>query len=1073
MRLIYAFFFLCLFQQVSFSQNRMISGTIKDSQTGEVLPYVTVLEKGTTNGVSTGLDGYYTILVNDTSATLVFSYIGYGEVEKKIVDESKIHVLLDPQSESLGEILVTALNLKRSSKKLGYSIQKLDAKEISEVKSSNFIDNLSGRIAGATITQGASGVGSTTKISIRGEASFTNNNPLFVVDGTPISNNTQFNFTSEAAAGFQEVDFGNGAMEVNSDDIASLIVLKGPSAAALYGTRASNGVILINTKNGTKKKGIGVSFNSSFFVDSPFQLPEFQNSYGQGNSGEFEFVDGLGAGTNDNITYSWGPALNQGILIPQFDSPVTLSDGSVVRGGDVAIHGGATIPATPFNAQDGNLDNFYDTGFTSINNLSMSTGFEKGDLRFSLTDLQSESYIPGVNLNRRNAAVKLNFNPSSKLKVTTSINYANSKSDNRPSSGYGSENINYSLVAWGPRSLNIENLKDYWQPGLEELQQFSFNYTFFDNPYFILLENKNTLNRDRLFSNISATYSLTDELSLNVSSGMDYADELRTFSRHFSTNRFRSGAYAEQDLSYLEVNTNFLLSYARQISDFQTEISLGGNRMNQETKNKQTQALSLAQAGIFNFSNAASPVEVFQFNGEKRINSLYALFKVGYKNLLFIDVTGRNDWSSSLASPNSTLNTSFFYPSVSTSYILSNGIMLPQIISFAKLRASWAQVGNDTDPYQTSGAFIAGTAYNSQPTFTAQNIIAKEDLLPEKTTAIEFGADIRILDDRFRFDLSYYNALTENQIISFPVAQSSGFNQQVVNGGAVRTKGFELMAGVNLIRKKNFQWNCFINFSTNKSTVEELPEGTDKITLAFSRVYDNVNQTVWFQVGEGGEIGDMYGTGYLKNEEGEFILTEEGNYIADNNLIKLGNYNPDFVVGFNNSFSYKNWDLNFLIDWRQGGQIISRTLALAAVGGQLLETENRPEEGIVAAGVVNVGTTENPQWEQNTTAISPESYYRQFHDRNHEENNRYNASFAKLRQFSISYRFTADKEKGILKEGRELSIGLIGRNIFAISNIPHFDPEQFSVQGNQIVSGVEDMSYPSARSFGFKLGYNF
>ena len=1073
MKLLNTLLFVFLFMTVGFCQQIEISGTIKDAKTREALAYVTVIEKGTNNGVITGLDGYYNIKVKNTAAILIYSYIGYGDVEKGVENSTKINVLLNAQSESLGEILVTALNLKRSSKKLGYAIQKLEAKELAEVKSPNFVDNLAGRIAGASVTHGSSGFGSSTKISIRGEASFTNNNPLFVVDGIPINNNTTFNVSSQAAAGFQEVDFGNGAMEVNADDIAALSVLKGQSAAALYGTRASNGVILITTKDGSVTEGIGISFNSSVFMDRPFKLPKFQNKYGQGNSGQFEFVDGLGAGVNDNITYSWGPELDQGNLIAQFDSPVTLADGSVVRGGDVAIHGGATIPATPFVSNKDNLKNFYKTGYTTINNLALSSGFDKGNLRFSFTDMQSESYIPGVNLNRKTAAMKMNFRPTSKLNVRTSLNYINSQSDNRPSTGYGSENINYSLVAWGPRSLNIENLKDYWQPGLELQQQYSFNYTFFDNPYFILNENKNGFSRDRLFGNISTTYSFTDELSLNVSSGMDYSDELRTFVRHFSTNRFVNGAYAEQDLTYRELNTNFLLNYKRNFGKFQSEISLGGNQMKFSSFNKQTQALSLAQSGIFNFSNTASALEVFQFNSKKQINSFYGLLKLMYKDFIFVDITARNDWSSALANPNSASNSSFFYPSISASYILSNNIVLPEIISFAKFRASWAQVGNDTDPYQTTGAFVAGTAYNSQATFTAENTIAKTDLLPEKTSAIELGADIRILDDRIHFDLSYYNTLTENQIISLPIPQSSGYNQQVVNGATVSTEGFELMAGIDLVRKANFQWKSFINFSTNQSTVTQLPDGTEKITLAFTRVYDNENQTVWFQVEEGGNIGDLYGTGYLKNEEGNFILTEDGNYIADNTLKKLGNYNPDFSLGFSNNFSYKNWDVSFLIDWRQGGQMVSRTLALAAVAGQLQETENRPEEGIVADGLVNVGSNENPIWEQNTKSISAESYYRQFYDRNHEENNMYDASYAKLRQFSIAYTFETTREKGIFKEGRSLRVAVIGRNLLAISKIPHFDPEQFAVQGDKIISGVEDMSYPSARSFGFKLGYNF
>jgi len=546
---------------VLFAQNITVNGIVTDGTNKEALAGVSIQEKGTSTGTTTELDGTFSIKVTNENATLIFTYIGYSEKEEALNGHRNVEVILDESSELLNEVVVTALGLERQSKDLGYAVQSLDAKEVSEVKSPNFVDNLAGRVAGVSVNQGATGVGSTSKITIRGEASFTNNNPLFVVDGTPINNNSIVNFTNEAAAGFQEVDFGNGAMEVNPDDIASVSVLKGPSAAALYGTRASNGVVIITTKDGTEQKGLGISFNSTTLSESAFQLPEFQNSYGQGNSGQFEFVDGLGAGINDNITYSWGPALDAGILIPQFDSPVTLADGTQVRGGDVAVHGGANITPTEFNSNPDNLKNFYQTGVTAINNIAISSGFDKGNFRLSLTDLRSKSIIPGVNLNRQTVGTNLNFKPTDKLTIRSSVNYVKSQSDNRPSGGYGSENINYSLVAWGPRSLNTENLRDYWQPGLEGVQQYAFNYTFFDNPYFILLENRNSFDRDRIYGNIAATYDFTDKLSATIRTGTDYSDETRQFRRAYSTNRFKNGAYAEHDVFYRETNTDILFNY--------------------------------------------------------------------------------------------------------------------------------------------------------------------------------------------------------------------------------------------------------------------------------------------------------------------------------------------------------------------------------------------------------------------------------------------------------------------------------------------------------------------------------
>ncbi|MGY0407046.1 MAG: SusC/RagA family TonB-linked outer membrane protein [Polaribacter sp.] len=1063
---------LLLFTSICFSQIK-ISGTITDKNTGEKLPVVSITnQKGI--GVTSNEKGYYTIEVSSSNDVLTFSYLGYKTQKITVKNNLIINVSLQELATSLNEVVVTALGLNRKTKELGYVVQEIKAKELTEVKTANFLDNLSGKLAGVTITQGATGVGSSSKITIRGESSFSNNNPLFVVDGTPINNNTVFNFTNEAAAGFQEIDFGNGAMEVNPDDIESVTVLKGPSAAALYGTRASNGVIVIKTKDGNKKKGLGISINSSITLDSAFRLPDFQNEYGHGNSGEFAYVNGLGDGTNDHVAYSWGPKLDAGNLVPQFDSPVTLPDGTVVRGGDTSLYSGIPITPTLFKSHPNNLKDFYQTGVTTINNVSIDDSFKRGSYRLSLTNLDSKSIIPGVNLDRKTVALKLNFNPTEKTKVTSSINYVNSSSDNRPSNGYGSENVNYSLVAWGPRSLDINSLRNYWQPSLEGVQQYNFNYTYFDNPFFILHENTNSFNRDRIFGNVAIHHKFTDNLSISLRSGMDYSSETRKFKRNFSSNRFKNGAYAEHAVFYREVNTDFLLNYKNNFGDFSFDASFGGNRLDQTASTKQAQTTNLAQPGIFSLNNAASPIEVFQFNSKKRINSLYGIAKFGYKDYLYVDITGRNDWSSALATPFSVDGVSFFYPSVSTSFILSNATELPEAISFAKLRASVAQVGNDTNPYQTSGAFVSQTTFNGQPTFSNQNFIPNTNLKPEITTSYEVGADVRFFKDRLHVDFTYYNTTARDQIISLPIAISSGYNQQVINGGKVNTQGVEVILGGTPIKNNNFTWNTTFNFATNKAIIKNLPQKNGRLTLAYSRIYNNANETVWFQVEEGGRVGDMYGTGYLKNKNGDFIIIDDaanpndnGKFIADNTLRKIGNYNPDFTLGWNNSFNYKNWNASFLFDWRQGGEIVSRTRALGNVAGQLAKTSFRPAGGIVAKGVTRSSGAPN------TIAISAESYYSQFYNRNNEENNVYDASYLKLRQFSIGY--TLHLKEGFLglRDTSTLHLSFIGNNLFVITENPHFDPEQLAVQGNGFISGVEDMSYATSRSLGFKVGFNF
>ena len=878
--------FLLLIHVAAFAQK--LTGQVVDQSSQQPIVGATVQVKRTQAGTLTNATGTFTLTNLQSADVLTFSYLGYKSQEVTYTGQTSLTVEL-AAGVSLNEVVVTALGLERNAQSLGYAIQKVDGRQINDIKAPNFLDNLSGKVAGVMITSGSTGVGSSSRIVIRGESSFTNNNPLFVVDGIIINNATVVNRVNDDANGFQEIDFGNGGMDINPDDVAAVSVLKGPGAAALYGTRAANGVILITTKDGSSKgKGIGVSFNSTFYTERPFQLPRFQNSYGQGNSGAFKYVNGLGGGINDNISYSYGPKLDAGLLIPQYDSPVNLPDGRVVRGADTYVYSGLPITPTPFVSHPDNLKNFYETGHTAINNLAISGSYDKGSYRLSYTDLNSQSTIPGVDLKRKTLAARLQFEPIRRLKISSSINYINSGSDNRPATKYGSENINYALSAWLGRQTDVNPMKQYWQPGLEGIQQFSYNYTYFDNPYFTLYENRNSFNRDRLIGNIALTGELAPNLTLMVRSGMDYSNENRQFRRAFSSNRFKSGAYAENNVFFREINTDFLLNYTRSLGPLSLDVSAGGNRMDQLASFDQYQALTLAQPGVFKLNNAASPVEVYQQVGRKRINSLYALAKLGFKDVLFVDITGRNDWSSALATPTSTANTAFFYPSVSASWVLSNQFALPAVISFAKVRASIASVGNDTSPYQTTGVFNARNPVFSQPAFSDQSTIANTNLKPESITSIEAGADVRFLNDRLGVDLTYYDAHTRNQILSLPIAIPTGYSERVINGGEVRSQGFEAVVTATPVRTSRIRWNVSLNFSRNRTTVVSLPEEAGTLTLGYNRIYDNVNQTVWYQVRQGDRMGDMWGTGYLRNAQGEFIVGSNGQYIADNTLRETG-----------------------------------------------------------------------------------------------------------------------------------------------------------------------------------------
>ncbi len=1053
----------------SWLYGQTLSGVLTDADSGEPLIGATVSAgNSTSQGTVTDVDGRYTLTVPSGTTQICVSYVGMARSRcEAFTGQTELNFQINT-SVGLGEVVVTALGLERQNAELGYALQEVDARQIADVTATNFLDNLAGQVAGVNVTTGATGVGSTSLVSIRGEASFSRNTPLYVVDGIPIDNRALLNVTNEASQGFQEIDFGNGAPEVSPFDVESVTVLKGPAAAALYGTRASNGVILINTKAGRQSSGLGISVNSQTTLDRPFRLPEFQNKFGQGRGGKFAYVDGLGGGINDNITFSYGPALDQGTLTTQYDSPVTLADGTVVRAGDRRLYTNETVTPTPLVSHPDNVSDFYQTGVTTHNNVAISQAFDRGDMRLSFTDLRSDSYIPGVNFDRNNVAAKLNFRPTERIRLSGSFNYANSRSDNRPAGGYGSENLNYTLIAWLGRSTALEPLRQYWQPGFEGIQQYQFNTTFFDNPYFILNENRNSFQRDRVTGYLSASVDLTAKLELRLRTGLDRSNEERQFRRAYSTNRFARGAYAESAISFSEQNTDALLTYSEKLGGLNLAVSAGANRLDQRASFDQTQAEALTVPGVYRLTNSAIPLVTSGNLSERRINSLYGLVRAGFRNSVFVDVTGRNDWSSALATSASADGTSFFYPSVGLSWIVSRDIELPASISYLQLRASGAQVGNDTDPYRTGGTFLPSTPVNGAPTYTDQLQLPASGLRPERATAYEVGVDVRFFEERVGLDVTAYTQLNEDQILALPAPISSGYESRVVNGGSVRAEGIEAVLNLRAVRRGDFRYDATINFNTAIAKVVTLPNG-EATTLAYSRVYNSPGQTVYIIAEEGGRIGDMYGTSYLTNDAGQFVVNANGAFIADNTLRKLGNYNPDFQVGFTNTLAYRNFSLSALVDWRQGGSIVSRTQALAGYSGQLKLTENRPVEGIIIPGVVNVGTAEAPDYQPNTTAISAENYYISYYNREHEVNNTLDATFVKLREVRLGYDF----KSGRLPWLENASVALIGRNLAMWSPIKLFDPEQFAAQGQGFVRGVEDMSYPTPRSVGLSLSANF
>ncbi|GAB3341359.1 SusC/RagA family TonB-linked outer membrane protein [Marivirga atlantica] len=1057
--------------QVQAQNQNSYKATVTDTNGGGI-PGATINEKGTNNYAVSAADGSFQLKTTAKDFTLVVQSVGY--VKKEIaINDGRVpdNIILETDLMNLDEVVVTALGIEREKQSLASSIAEIDKRQLTDVPMTNMVNSLAGQVAGVQITNGSSGVGSSSRIIIRGENSLTGTNqPLFVVDGVPISNEQ---ITSDLVnnGSLQEVDYGNGGAEINPDDIESISILKGAGSAALYGSRAANGVVLITTKRGTKQQGIGVTTSSAITFETLLTLPEYQNEYG-GGIGDFSFNTGLGALDGTPGIFSYGPKLD-GSLISQFDGPSTDANGNPVRGGDVIARrlpdgSLAPIEPTPWVARPDNIRNFFETGVTSQHNIAVNSSGDNGKIRLAYSNLRNEGILPNTDLSRDGLAISLDQRLTNKLSVNSFVNYINSRSSNRPNLGYGYENVMYGFN-WLQRQTNIESLKDYWQAGQEGREQFNYNYAWVNNPYFTLYENTNSFNKDRVLGNASANYDFTEKLSLSVRTGVDIYNDRRAFKRALSTNANPTGSYREDNVVYKEINTDFLLSYNDRLNeDFKYGVSVGSNRFNQSIAYKYTEASQLSLPNIYTLANSKAPLVGNNELFEKRINSVYGIGNVAFRNALYFDFTLRNDWSSTLPQENN----SFAYYSAGLSYILTNMFELPESINYLKLRLSAASAGNDTDPYQLRNTYTFNQNYGEYLRVTNQNTLKNSNLKPERLNAYEAGVELWFLNNRLQADLGIYENTSIDQIIARPISLTTGYSNKLENGGKVRTRGLEASLSALVIDKPSFKWKVSTNYSTYRSTVIELPEGVEQFITGRADFFGGSGgaNSIFYIAKEGGRVGDMYGTGF-KKVDGRIVYDQNGLPVTDPNLRLLGNYNPNFSMGLNNEFNYKGIILSALIDWRKGGVFASRTKALGSTSGVLKETLVGRENGIVGDGVVNIGTEESPNYVENTTNISAYNYNNQFYSRGNEESSLYDASYIKLRQLSLYYTLNKAFSKRI--GFQNIRLGFIGNNLLLITENPHVDPELNASQGRAIVYGVDDMSYPSTRSFGFSIKTQF
>lgn len=1037
----------------------VVKGKVMTEQNEPVIG-ATVMEKGTTNGVVTDIDGFFTLSLNNETNQVEISYIGYKT--ELISPRPDLQVVLKEDTKVLNEVVVTALGISREAKSLGYSVQKVDGEALLESHESNFVNSLSNRVAGVQVTSSSGGIGASSSIQIRGQ-NFVggynyNNSPLFVVDGVPISNNNEQstrsftgrqdfnnpNFTSGEA----EVDYGNAAAEINQEDIESVSVLKGPNAAALYGARAANGVILITTKSGKDKKGFGVSFSSTTSFEKALRLPEFQNVYGQGSYGQYAYADGAGGGVQDDQVMNWGPAMN-GQLIPQFDSPME-TDGTRI--------------ATPFLSQGNQLENFLQTGHNISNTISLSNSNDKLNYRFSYTNNIQKGIVPNTDMKRNTIGLTAGYQIIPQLRADVTMNYVHSDSDNRASTGAKNTDNIMKIFLYMPRNVSLNSLKQEWLNGAVDTRQYTpygnETSTALNNPYFVVNNNLNGNTRDRVYGNVRLKYDILPSLSLQIRSGLDVYNDKRTMQHAASSQDFFNGYYQEDDVSFLEMNNDFLFTYnlpADLVPDFGFSASFGGNMMHQTSKRLGVIAPQLTIPGVYNITNNARPLIGGNNITEKKVNSLYGTMQFSYKNGIFLDLTGRNDWSSALPKKNN----SYFYPSAALSMVITDFFGIQhKWLSFAKVRVSGSMVRRDLEPYQTASNFIISQGWGGNSQATANNNYPNPEIKPEKVVSYEFGGDFRFFQNRLGVDVTYYKSITTDLIIPVTLNPSAGYDTKLMNVGKMTNNGIELAINAIPVRTKDWEWGLNFNFAKNNNKVVELAEDKGVSRIRQIERWASLELRTENTKGDG-SYGSLYGDYLVRNAEGKLML-QNGLPVEENgDWGYLGNVNPDYTGGFGSNLRYKNLEISALFGFQHGGVVYSRSYIEGMRAGSLigsLEFRDANGAGTIIADGIDVNTGE-----QNTIAVPVQEYVRAYYDNDMIAT--FDASYLKLRELKLSYSLP----KSLLKSTpfKNVTVAAFGRNLCLWTDVPNIDPEVASYDGQ--LKGFETMNLPSTRSFGFNI----
>ena len=1017
-------------------QDTKVTGTVED-EFGPVAG-ASVVIKGTTTGTMTDMDGHFTLEGVKKGEIIQISFIGFATQDIPYTGQATLNVKLAEDAQKLDEVVVTALGMKRDKKALGYAMQELKGDELLSSREPNLANSLSGKVSGLQIVRSSNGVGGSSKIVLRGNNSLTGSNqPLIVVDGTPMDN---FTGGVDDVWGNSGADMGNGLSDINPEDIESMTVLKGASAAALYGSRAGNGVILITTKSGKKNEGLGITVNAGITTESIFLKPDLQNSFGQGSVGAYDNQSRL----------SWGPK---------------------AEGQMVSDWLGRQVPLKTYD----NIDAFFNTGTSFNEGVSFQQNIKGTSVFSSINRSDDAGITPESKLNKTNITLRATtfLDEAEKWKIDAKVNYINMNAHNRPIQGVNPSNA-FNTIYNLPRSLNVAEFKqDVDEQGNMIWWDASKNPQ--ENPYWVTKYRQNNDTRNRLLGNIALKYAPTNWFDIELRGGTDYYTTTKNEKVYAGGNTTPSGLYNEGSETFYENNYSFLATARKDnlIDRLGGFVSFGGNLMMQKRTKMNASAGELLVPNLFSLNNGINKPTVTSELIRRKMNSLYGSLQLNWDGYLFLDVTARNDWSSTM----SKANRSYFYPSVSLSGVISDmvpklGGQMPEWFTFAKVRASYAEVGNDLDPYQLYNNFTVGKDENGNTTAAPGNVLFDSTVRSELIKSWEAGFDVRFFNNRLGLDAAWYKTNATRQLLNLPMDPFSGYSSRKVNAGNIQNEGIEIsLNGAILDNPKGLSWNSTAQFSLNRNKIIDLYPG---VTLYDIKTLDAI-QIVAVQ---GSYYGDIYGQTFQRVEDkndpnyGKIIVGEDGLPLITTGKSKVGNQSPDWMLGWTNSFAYKGFNLSFLVDFRIGGDLYSATASNLYVRGNAAGTvvNGNRQDFVVPNSVVQTSNG----YAENKVPVTHQNYWERIGSTGNyglPEMFTYDATNIRLRNITLGYDFN----RAMLQKTpfQRLRLSATCNNIWMIHyNLPGIDPESVSAT-NTNATGFENGAAPTSRSFTFNVTVGF